>query len=92
MLKLGQGSFATVKRCIHRNTGHFVAMKIYEKKNIKDEEMSTALRREIYILAALNHPNIVSLYEVINSRTHVHLVMELCDGKSLYHLIKKANE
>ena len=71
MLKIGQGSFATVKRCIHRSTGHFVAMKIYEKKNIKDEEMSTALRREIYILAALNHPNIVSLYEVINSRTHV---------------------
>jgi len=86
MLKLGQGSFATVKRSMHRITGHFVAMKIYEKKNLRDEEMSTALRREIYILAALNHPNIVSLYEVINSRTHVHLVMELCDGKSLYRI------
>jgi serine/threonine protein kinase len=77
---------------MHRITGHTVAMKIYEKKNLKEEETSIALRREICILAALNHSNIVSLYEVINSRTHVHLVMELCDGKSLYHLIKKANE
>jgi MAP/microtubule affinity-regulating kinase len=69
-----------------------VALKVYEKKNLKEEEMSTALRREIYILAALEHKNIVSIYEVINSRTHVHLVMELCEGKSLFHLIKKANE
>ena len=29
------------------------------------------------------------LYEVIDNRTHVHLVMELCHGKNLYHLIKK---
>jgi len=29
------------------------------------------------------------LYEVIDSRSHVHLVMELCEGKNLYHLIKK---
>ena len=29
------------------------------------------------------------LYEVIDSRTHVHLVMELCHGKSLYHFVKK---
>ena len=29
------------------------------------------------------------LYEVIDSRTHVHLVMELCEGKNLYHFLKK---
>lgn len=29
------------------------------------------------------------LYEVIDSRTHVHLVMELCHGKSLFHFVKK---
>jgi hypothetical protein len=31
----------------------------------------------------------MSLYEVIDTRTHVHLVMELCQGKNLYHLVKK---
>ena len=31
----------------------------------------------------------MSLYEVIDSRTHVHLVMELCNGRNLYHFIKK---
>ena len=64
-------------------------MKIYDKKNLKKEEASVCLHREIYVLANLRHPNIMRLYEVIDSRSHVHLVMELCEGKNLYHLIKK---
>ena len=40
----------------------------------------------------MDHPNVMSLHEVIDSRTHVHLVMELCQGKNLYHLMKKSRE
>ena len=40
----------------------------------------------------MDHPNIMSLYEVIDSRTQVHLVMELSQGKSLYHLMKKSRD
>lgn len=29
------------------------------------------------------------LYEVVDTRTHVHLVMELCNGKNLFHSLKK---
>lgn len=77
---------------MHKKTGHMVALKTYDKKNLKDTESSTMLRREIYTLAILGHKNIMSLHEVIDTRTNVYLVMELCDGKSLYHLIKKTNE
>ena len=77
---------------MHKKTGHHVALKIYEKKNLKEKESSNALHREIFILAMIDHENIVSLHEVIDSRTHVHLVMELCEGKSLYHIMKKAQE
>jgi serine/threonine protein kinase len=31
----------------------------------------------------------MGLYEVIDTRTHVHLVMELCQGTNLFHVIKK---
>lgn len=51
-----------------------------------------ALRREIHTLAYLKHKNIMQLHEVIDTRSNVYLVMELCEGKSLYHLIKKSNE
>ena len=88
-LQIGQGSFACVKRSVHRKTGHLTALKIYEKKNLQLESASLALHREIYVLANLRHPNIMRLYEVVDSRTHVHLVMELCFGKNLYHSIKK---
>lgn len=88
-LQIGQGSFATVKRSVHRKTNHVVALKIYEKKNLQQENAQLALHREIYVLANLCHHNIMRLYEVIDSRTHVHLVMELCNGKNLYHSLKK---
>jgi len=81
-----------VKRATHKGTGHLVALKVYDKKNLKDIDSSTALRREIYTLAVLGHKNIMCLHEVIDTRTNVYLVMELCEGKSLYHLIKKTNE
>ena len=48
-----------------------------------------AIHREIYILAGMEHPNIMKLHEVIDSPSKCHLVMELCQGKNLYHFIKK---
>ena len=88
-LQIGQGAFAVVKRSIHKASGHTIALKTYEKKNLQNEQASLALHREIYVLATLQHPNIMGLYEVIDSRTHVHLVMELCQGTNLFHVIKK---
>ena len=78
-----------VKRSVHKKTGHAIALKTYEKKNLTHESASLALHREIYVLATLKHPNIMRLYEVIDMRTHVHLVMELCHGKNLFHFVKK---
>ena len=66
-----------------------MALKIYEKKNLTQESASLALHREIFVLANMEHENIMRLYEVVDSRTHVHLVMELCHGKNLYHFLKK---
>lgn len=48
-----------------------------------------AIHREIYILASLKHENIMNLYEVIDTPTKCYLVMELCNGKNLYHYVKK---
>jgi MAP/microtubule affinity-regulating kinase len=88
-LKVGAGSYAVVKRCVHKATGHVLALKTYEKRNLQMEEASTSLHREIYMLANLRHENVMRLYEVVDCRTQVHLVMELCGGRNLYHHIKR---
>ena len=33
-LKIGQGAFAVVKRSVHKGTGHTIALKTYDKKNL----------------------------------------------------------
>lgn len=36
-LKIGQGAFALVRRVVHKKSGHVVALKTYEKKNISGD-------------------------------------------------------
>ena len=57
-----------------------IALKTYEKKNLKLAEARNAVHNEIDTLSQMFHPNIMRLHEVIDTRTQVHLVMELCSG------------
>lgn len=88
-LSIGQGAFATVFRSVHKSTGYTVALKTYEKNKLTHKSQLMAIHREIYILAGMEHPNIMQLHEVIDSPSKCHLVMELCQGRNLYHFIKK---
>lgn len=83
-LKIGEGAFASVHKSTHRKTGFTVALKTYEKKSMTHRSQLMAIHREIYILAGMQHPNIMRLFEVIDSPSKCHLVMELCHGKNLY--------
>jgi serine/threonine protein kinase len=50
------------------------------------------IHREIYILAGLDHPNIMKLFEVIDSQDSVNLVVEYCHGPNLLEYIKKTGQ
>ena len=47
------------------------------------------MKREIEILEILNYPNIVKLYEIIDTPKHVHLAMEYIGGTSLHGYLKR---
>jgi serine/threonine protein kinase len=47
------------------------------------------IHREIFILAKMDHPNIMKLYEVLDSSTHVNLVLQLCPGLKLNEYLQK---
>lgn len=75
---LGKGHFAVVKLARHCLTGELVAVKIIDKMKLKKEGLRQ-LGLEIKLLSRLSekeHPNIVKLYQVIDTKTKLYLVME----------------
>jgi serine/threonine protein kinase len=55
-----------VRRAVHKDTKAVVALKTYEKKNLKQEDAQNAVHNEINTLSDLSHPNIMRLHEVID--------------------------
>jgi 5'-AMP-activated protein kinase catalytic alpha subunit len=93
---IGEGAFAKVKLAIHIQTKEKVAIKIIDKeKTFKEEEDILRVEKEIDILKKLKHNNIIQLYEIMESKKNLYIVMEFCDGKELFEYIvskKKLNE
>ncbi|KAG5001118.1 hypothetical protein JHK87_022190 [Glycine soja] len=84
---LGIGSFGKVKIAEHVLTGHKVAIKILNRRKIKNMEMEEKVRREIKILRLFMHPHIIRLYEVIETPTDIYFVMEYVKSGELFDYI-----
>ncbi|CAO2832414.1 unnamed protein product [Amaranthus hypochondriacus] len=84
---LGIGSFGKVKIAVHKLTGHKVAIKILNRKKIKNMEMEEKVRREIKILRLFMHPHIIRLYEVIETPSDICMVIEYVKCGELFDYI-----
>ncbi|KAL8154198.1 hypothetical protein V2J09_011958 [Rumex salicifolius] len=84
---LGIGSFGKVKIATHRLTRHKVAIKILNRRKIKNMEMEEKVRREIKILRLFMHPHIIRLYEVIETPSDIYVVMEYVKSGELFDYI-----
>lgn len=80
---LGEGNFAKVRLGTHVLTGEPVAVKIIDKTKL-DKVTQKKLYREVRIMKLLNHPNIVRLYEVIDTPRALHLIMEYAQGGEVF--------
>lgn len=83
---IGRGRFGKVKLATHVLTGQQVAVKIVRKKCLSAEEASL-LRREVDILKSFNHPNIIKLYEVLETEKVLFLIMEHASGGEVLDFI-----
>ena len=81
---LGKGAFGKVKLGKHIPTGEKVAIKIITKDLIDINK----IKKEIKILQRIKHINIIQLYEIIETKKHLYIIMEYCSGKDLFSLIK----
>ena len=80
---IGQGSFGTVRKAIHKSTKQERAIKII-KKGEQDEEKFFL---EVNILSKLSHPNIMHIYEFYEDKANYYIISELCKGGELFDMI-----
>ncbi|XP_035627897.1 serine/threonine-protein kinase MARK2-like isoform X9 [Oncorhynchus keta] len=80
---IGKGNFAKVKLARHVLTGKEVAVKIIDKTQLNSSSLQK-LFREVRIMKLLNHPNIVKLFEVIETEKTLYLIMEYASGGEVF--------
>lgn len=86
---LGKGTYGKVKRATERFSGRVVAIKSIRKDKIKDELDMVHIRREIEIMSSLNHPHIISIYEVFENKDKIVIIMEYASKGELYDYISE---
>lgn len=84
--EVGRGRFSVVCECVHKVTGKHCAVKIIDKATIEPEEKQL-LRTEIAVLKLVNHPNIIRLEGIYESKAFIYIVMEMLQGGELFQRI-----
>ena len=69
---LGKGKFGLVKLGIHNQTKRKAAIKIMNKREMKNKDLEL-VKVEIEILKIGQHPNIVRLYDVIETSDNIYI-------------------
>ena len=85
--KLGDGAFGSVRKITHRVTGEVRAVKTIHKKSLRTPEEQATFFNEVSVLRALDHPNILKLYEFYQDDKNYYLITEFCAGGELYDRI-----
>ncbi|TMS38733.1 hypothetical protein L596_005389 [Steinernema carpocapsae] len=85
--KLGSGTYGKVSLAYDHKTDREVAVKLIKKSAIENKQDLVRIRREIRIMSALHHPNIIQIYEVFENKDKIILVMEYANGGELYDYV-----
>ena len=86
---LGQGGLGAVYKTTHRISQRTEAMKVLLPEQTGTPEMVERFRREIQLLASLNHPNIASLHHAFYFEDQLMMIMELVEGEDLRTLSRR---
>jgi serine/threonine protein kinase/Tol biopolymer transport system component len=86
--RLGQGGMGAVFKASDSRLGRSVAIKILSANALSDPERKRCFIQEARAVSALNHPNIVTLYDIDQQEGRDFLVMEYVPAKSLDRLIR----
>lgn len=90
---LGEGSFAKVYLATNNEDKELYAIKAFSKESLsKQTKGKSAIRNEIEILTTLDHPNLLRIKEVNESKNSLYLVCEYLNGGSLNDFLKNSED
>jgi serine/threonine protein kinase len=85
---IGAGAMGQIYRARDTKLGREVAIKMLPAALRENETALARFRREAQALAALNHPNIVTIYSIEDESEELFITMELVDGETLQSRIR----
>ena len=86
--RIGHGGYSIIFKVFCPKYQRDFAAKIVHMTSTRHVNCDRAARNEIEALKCLNHPNIIKLYDTFEAEGFAFMILQLCTGKSLYHLIK----
>jgi serine/threonine-protein kinase len=86
---LGSGGFGKVVLARHDASGNQVAIKYLRGDLLADPDFAPLFRAEAAVLASLDDPNVVRLFEYVESPAGAAIVMELVDGITLRDILAR---
>mgnify|MGYP001111057115 CR=1 FL=1 len=87
---LGRGSMGVVYKARQKSLNRLVALKLLAPERIGDDWFAKRFSKEAQALAALNHPNIVTIHDFGQVGGYCYLLMEFVDGASLRQAMRAA--
>lgn len=89
--ELGRGGMATVYRAYDPSFDREVAIKVLPREMMHDPQFRARFQREIKMIASLEHPSIVPVYDVGDDDGQPFFVMRFMNGGSLSNVIEKGS-
>jgi serine/threonine protein kinase len=87
--KLGRGGMATVFKAYHASLDRYVALKVLHPAFMEDPNFRARFQREARVVAKLEHPNIIPVYDFAEEDGKTYLVMKFVEGETLKARLQK---
>ncbi|MDZ7734822.1 MAG: serine/threonine-protein kinase [Gammaproteobacteria bacterium] len=86
---IGKGGMATAYLALQESLGREVVLKVLDTRNVQNADMVERFLAEGRIVASLNHPNIITIFDIGISGEELYISMEYVQGGDLKQRIKE---
>jgi serine/threonine protein kinase/tetratricopeptide (TPR) repeat protein len=87
--EIGKGGMATVYRAYQPTVGRHVAVKVIKKSIAEDEVSMVRFRREARLIARLEHPHLLPIYDFDDAHDPPYIVMRYMEGGTLKDVLRR---